>query len=73
MINVSVSQGVFPKDLKIAKVILIYTAEDSHNFSTDRPIRLLHCFSNIKRCVAKQLNEYFNDYYIYHKNKLDLE
>ena len=55
--NLSLSTGVVPDKLKIAKVIPIYKKADSAMFSNNRPVSLLSCFSKIlerlifDRCV----------------------
>ena len=41
IINMSLTQGVFPGELKIAKVIPIFKDEDPHSFNNYRPISLL--------------------------------
>ena len=45
--NLSISTGVVPNKLKIAKVIPIYKKQDAKIFSNYRPVSLLPCFSNI--------------------------
>ena len=45
--NLSLEQGVFPDDMKIAKVIPLFKAGDDQNFSNNRPISLLPQFSKI--------------------------
>ena len=45
LINLSFSKGIFPDQLKIAKLIPIFKADDSEIFSNYRPISLLTNFS----------------------------
>ena len=45
--NVSISTGVVPNKLKIAKIIPIYKNQDTEIFSNYRPVSLLLCFSKI--------------------------
>ena len=45
--NLSFKEGVFPKELKIAKVCPLYKANDPMLFSNYRPISLLSIFSKI--------------------------
>lgn len=45
--NASISMGVVPDYLKIAKIIPVYKTDDRHKFSNYRPISILSCFSKI--------------------------
>ena len=45
VINLSITQGIFPKELKLAKVIPVYKAEDPHIYGNYRPISLLPTLS----------------------------
>ena len=45
LFNLSIEKGVFPDDLKIARVIPIYKGEDSSDISNYRPILVFPCFS----------------------------
>jgi hypothetical protein len=45
--NLSFSQGVFPSDLKIAKVIPLFKGGDSSAFNNYRPISVLSVFSKL--------------------------
>ena len=51
MFNLSIEKGVFPDDLKIARVTPIYEGEDSRDVSNYRPISVLPCFSKILECI----------------------
>ena len=51
MFNFSVAKGVFPDDLKIARVTPIYKGEDSNDISNYRPISMLPCFSKILELI----------------------
>jgi len=65
LINESLKTGIFPDQLKIAKMLPIYKKNDRTLLSNYRPISLLPCFSKIyERVVFNQLYEYFE------KNKL---
>ena len=63
--NQSLSTGIFPEKLKIAKVLPLFKKGNCHHFDNYRPISLLPSISKvIERIVYDQLYEYFN------KNKL---
>ena len=47
IINLSIEQGIFPSTLKIAKIGLIYKAENKHSYSNYRPISLLTTISKV--------------------------
>ena len=47
LFNLSIEKGIFPDDLKIAKVTPIYKADDKSDVSNYRPISVLSCFSKI--------------------------
>ena len=68
IINQSLSTGIFPDNLKIAKIIPIYKKEDPHLPDNYRPISLLPAISKVFEKVAFiQVYEYFT------KNKLFYE
>ena len=47
ILNLSLSQGVFPDELKIANVIPLYKADDRICFNNYRPVSLLCIFSKV--------------------------
>ena len=47
MFNLSISTGIVPEKLKIAKVVPIYKKDDAEKFSNYRPVSLLSCLSKI--------------------------
>ena len=49
--NLSNEKGVFPDDLKIARVTPIYKVEDSSDVSNYRPMSVLPCYSKILECI----------------------
>ena len=68
ILNLSITQGVFPKELKIAKVIPLHKAKDKHLISNYRPISLLSVFSKIfERIVYNRLISFVNDNNILYK------
>ena len=57
--NLSLSSGIVPEKLKVAKVIPIYKKGDSGLFSNYRPVSLLPCFSKIlERLVFNRCIDY---------------
>ena len=55
-------KGIFPDDLKLAKVTPIYKADNSSNISTYRPISMLPCFSKmLERIMYNCLQKYLKD------------
>ena len=60
IINQSLTTGIFPNKLKIAKVIPLYKKDDSNILENYRPISLLRVMSKFFEKVAyRQLYEYF--------------
>ena len=50
--NLSLNKGVFPKDMKIARVIPLYKAGDKNVFTNYRPVSILSQFSkNIRKGI----------------------
>ena len=65
IINQSLSTGIFPDQLKIAKVIPLYKKDDQYILDNYRPISLLPSLSKVfEKTVFLQLYEYLD------KNKL---
>ena len=66
--NLSLSTGIVPENLKVAKVLSIHKKDDATVFSNYRPVSLLPCFSKIleklvfNRCVDyTNIHEILND------------
>ena len=47
MINQSILQGLFPKELKLANVLPIFKSEDEQLVQNHRPISILPFFSTV--------------------------
>ena len=61
IINCSMSTGIFPQDLKIAKVCPIYKGGEKDIFGNYRPISVLPSFSKIfEKAIANRLTDYLN-------------
>ena len=57
--NYMIRSGVFPDDLKIAKVIPLYKSGDSSLFTNYRPISLLPAFSKVfERLIYNRLHSF---------------
>ena len=70
LINLSLEQGIFPDDLKLAKVIPIYKAEDKHIYGNYRPISLLPTLSKIyEKVVSYQIVTYLQDNNLLYTNQ----
>lgn len=62
IVNGSLSSGVFPNSLKIAKVIPLFKSGEKGLYSNFRPISLLSVLSKIiEKCVKKQLQYYLEN------------
>ena len=62
LFNLSIVKGIFPDDLKIAKVNPIYKADNNSNISNYRPISMLPCFSKmLERIMYNRLQRYLKD------------
>ena len=60
IINQSLSLGIFPRSLKIAKVIPLFKKENDKIVHNYRPISLLPVISKVfEKCVFNQLYDYF--------------
>ena len=61
LINSAVSLGIFPGDLKLAKVIPIFKKGDKLNMNNYRPISLLTCLSKIiEKVIFHRFTDFFN-------------
>ena len=65
ILNLSLSQGVFPSELKIARVVPIFKADDPEKFSNYRPVSVLTIFSKIlEKLMYKRLLEFVSTHSI---------
>ena len=61
LINLSLSQGVFPSELKLAKVIPLYKGGDKELMNNYRPISILPLYSKLfERIMHSRLWSYIN-------------
>ena len=70
IINQSLTTGIFPTKLKLAKVIPVFKKGDESTFENYRPISLLPAFSKVfERVVYDQLYEYFVSKSLFYKSQ----
>ena len=63
--NLSLKTGIFPKQMKMAKVIPVYKSGDKHLFTNYRPISLLSQFSKIlEKIVSTRLDSFIEKHNI---------
>lgn len=63
--NCSLSTGIVPSKLKIAKVIPIYKADDKHSFGNYRPISVLPSISKIlEKIIYNRIYKFVSDFNI---------
>ena len=68
IMNLSLNQGVFPHEMKCAKVIPLFKAGNKLHVNNYRPISLLPCLSKIiEKCMAAQLTDYLSKYNILYR------
>ena len=61
ILNQSLLSGIFPDDLKIAKVLPVYKKDNIHVLDNHRPISILPAISKVfERIVYNQLYDYFS-------------
>ena len=65
VINKSLNEGIFPDDMKIAKIIPLYKAGDEKLPNNYRPISILATLSKVlEKVVYEQLEEHFTTNYL---------
>ena len=58
--NMSLKSGIFPYDMKIAKIIPLFKAGDKKEFSNYRPVSILPQFSkNLEKLFYKRFYKHF--------------
>ena len=62
-LSLSIRQGVFPNDLKLAEVLPIYKSDDKHQLKNYRPISVLPFISKIlEKIVADSVIDFLEDH-----------
>ena len=70
IINLSLLQGVFPNELKIARVVPLYKSGDSRLISNYRPVSILTNFSKLfEKVMYSRLLDFLNKYNILHDSQ----
>ena len=70
ILNQSLSTGIFPDKLKVAKVKLLFKKGDNTNFDNYRPISILPAISKVfERVIFDQLHEYFHTRELYYSSQ----
>ena len=70
VINQSMTDGVFPDCLKIAKIVPVFKSENEKLVSNYRPISILTTFSKIfEKVIFARLNDYMGKNKILHENQ----
>ena len=70
MINLSLQQGIFPKELKIANVLPLFKANDPSVFNNYRPVSLLCVLSKVyEKVMYNRLIRFLEDFTILFENQ----
>uniref|UniRef100_A0A3B3H5U1 Reverse transcriptase domain-containing protein n=1 Tax=Oryzias latipes TaxID=8090 RepID=A0A3B3H5U1_ORYLA len=68
--NMSFREGIFPNNMKIAKIIPIFKNGDRHIFTNYRPISLLSQFSKIlEKPFVKRMNNFIGKFNLLHEDQ----
>ena len=63
LVNLSIFQGIFPEELKIANITPVFKADDSKMFTNYRPVSVLTTLSKIfERVMYKRVFDFLNDH-----------
>ena len=70
LVNLSINQGIFPDELKIAKVLPIYKSDDKQLIQNYRPISVLPFFSkNFEKIISNHLLNFIDTNNILYDNQ----
>ena len=70
IINQSMTNGIVPINMKLAKVVPIFKSGDKHQFNNYRPISILPASSKIlEKIVAKKLIKYLESEHLLYKHQ----
>ena len=72
--NLSLAKGIFPNDLKIARVTPVFKAGNENEVGNYRPISILRCFSKILEGIMyNRLFKYLTTNEILYKKQFDFQ
>ena len=70
LINQSISQGLFPEEMKLAKILPIYKSDDEQLVNNYRPISILPFFSKIfEKIISKYIIEFMDENKLFYGNQ----
>ena len=72
--NLSLQQGIFPENLKIAKVSPVYKKDEEFLLTNYRPMSVLLCFSKLlERIMYNRLFKYLSENSIFYKKQFGFQ
>ena len=72
--DLSLKQGIFPSDMKIAKVTPVFKAGEKNDPGNYRPISVLPCFSKIlEKIMYNRLYDYLTEHKILYKKQFGFQ
>ena len=72
--RLSLEEGIFPDDLKTAKVTPIFKAGDENDFGNYRPISVLSCFSKIlEKIMYKRLFNHLSEHNLLYQKQFGFQ
>ena len=70
IINMSITNGIVPKEMKIARVVPLFKSGDKALFSNYRPVSVLPCFSTfLERIMFNRIFAYLDDFGVLSDNQ----
>ena len=72
LVNISIKQGIFPDELKIAKVFPIFKSNNEQYITNYSPISVLNCFSKIfEKIVANRIIDFLDQNDVFYDHQYD--
>ena len=70
ILNLSITQGIFPSKLKVAKIKPIYKAESKHMYNNYRPISILTAISKVfERVLYNRFVSFFKKHNLFYEKQ----